>query len=68
MNRMTWWPSILLLALPLGCTNDSGPGIAPPPPGRATAAAPAQTPPPNASGPALQPAKLPGLSVAPKAQ
>ncbi|MDR3634953.1 MAG: hypothetical protein P4L84_14205 [Isosphaeraceae bacterium] len=69
MNRISSWPAIILVGLTIGCADNSGPGIAPPPPGAGTAeTAPAKTDSPTKGGRALKAANMPGLSIEPTAK
>jgi hypothetical protein len=69
MNRISSWLVIVLAGINAGCANDSGPGIAPLPPGKGVAdSTPAKTETPAPGGRPLQPVNMPGLSITPKAK
>lgn len=68
MTRIPFWPVTLLLGVVVGCSDSSGPGIAPPPDRATPGAGSADTAKPNVAGPKLKAANLPGLSVTPPAK
>ena len=69
MNRTPFWLVLLFLGIVVGCSDSSGPGIAPPPPGQAApGAGSADTAKAEVAGPKLKAANLRGLSVAPLAK